>query len=515
MFIGSWEDVSDYSTISVIVNTNVASATSGLQMQFSIDQTTVDWQQSLMIQTGGDVGVVTVAARYFRILYTNGASAQSTFRVQSIYTYYLSSPPQATLGDTISDTSLVALNRSILTGKTTNGTYINTKLFVDGGIAIDATKSVFGNLLVDEPFPVVQKEFSYTLNTQMISTTITGSGTVTQGSSFANIASGAATNSSALLTSKRTLRYRPGQGVRTTFGCIFGTAVAGNTQIAGVGNGNDGLFFGYNGTTFGILYQNAGVQTWINKTSWNIDKMDGTGLSGVNLDPTKGNVYLVQFQWHGFGTIRFWIEETTTGRFHEVHRIQYANANTVASIANPYFSFYAQSANTTNNTNIIMRLSAFASMNEGIAKTLGPRFGVDNSKSLNSSSNNALVTIRVKTTFNSITNKIAIHLRDISASTDARQAVVTFVRNATLGGVPSFNDVNTNDSVVQFDTAATSVTGGVILFTICLGTSTGTNQQFQIFDVTLDAGDTITAAARIPTNSATNVSASMNWVEDQ
>jgi hypothetical protein len=515
VFTGAWEDVSDYGTVTVLINANTLATTNGLKLQFSSDQSTVDFEHGISIQAGGDLGVCSVVGRYFRVVVTNGAASQSTLRVQTIYTYYLSVQPQVTLSDSISDDAVVGISRNVLTGKTTNGKYINTKVFPDGGIAIDATKTVFGNLLVDEPFPVLQKEFSYTLNTQVVSTTTTGSGTVTQATSFANIASGAAINSSAQLVSKRTIRYRPGQGSRTTFGCIFAAGAAGNTQIAGIGNPTDGLFFGFNGTSFGILHRNNTVETWIPKTTWNIDKMDGTGLSGVNLDVTKGNVYLIQFQWHGFGTIRFWIEETTTGRFHEVHRIQYANANTTASMSIPYFTFLAQSVNTTNNTNQIIKLTAFSSLNEGIARMLGPRFGVDNSKTLSATSNTAILSIRNRTTFNSLTNRISIHLRDLSASTDTRQAVVSFIRNTTLGGVPSWTNVNTSDSVIEFDTAATTATGGVVLFSICLGTSTGTNQQFQIYDITLEPGDTITACARIPANSNTVVSVAFNWVEDQ
>ena len=79
----------------------------------------------------------------------------------------------------------------------------------------------------------------------------------------------------------------------------------------------------------------ATTETTIAQTAWSEDKMAGAGSSGMTLDPTKGNVYQIQYQWLGFGQIVFSLEDQATGDIVVVHRITYTNQNTIPSIANP------------------------------------------------------------------------------------------------------------------------------------------------------------------------------------
>ena len=58
--------------------------------------------------------------------------------------------------------------------------------------------------------------------------------------------------------SNRTLIYRAGQGVSSRFTAVFGPPEEGNVQLAGIGNQVSGLFFGYNGTSFGVMHRSSG-----------------------------------------------------------------------------------------------------------------------------------------------------------------------------------------------------------------------------------------------------------------
>ena len=63
------------------------------------------------------------------------------------------------------------------------------------------------------------------------------------------------------------------------------------------------------------------TNNFIPSSSFNIDKLDGTGPSRLILDPQKGNVYQIGFQYLGFGNAKFQIEDPETGnliRFHEL-----------------------------------------------------------------------------------------------------------------------------------------------------------------------------------------------------
>lgn len=89
VFTGTSEEVYTYSSASVYVFSNVASATDGLSIQQSSDGTNWDvldvFTNPAMTAGQGKTFGVQITGRYFRIVYTNGATLQTTFRLQTIF----------------------------------------------------------------------------------------------------------------------------------------------------------------------------------------------------------------------------------------------------------------------------------------------------------------------------------------------------------------------------------------------------------------------------------------------
>lgn len=83
-FIGSTVDISAYGSVSVSVFTSHASATDGFVVQQSIDGTNWDFTDSYTVSAGQTKINVPRQAQYFRMSYTNGATATTTFRLQTI-----------------------------------------------------------------------------------------------------------------------------------------------------------------------------------------------------------------------------------------------------------------------------------------------------------------------------------------------------------------------------------------------------------------------------------------------
>lgn len=79
----------------------------------------------------------------------------------------------------------------------------------------------------------------------------------------------------------------------------------------------------------------ANVETWVYQNDFNIDKLDGTGPSGVNLDPTKLNVWQINFRWLGAGEMRFAVEDPDNGDMIFFHHIHYSNRETTVHLDNP------------------------------------------------------------------------------------------------------------------------------------------------------------------------------------
>lgn len=145
------------------------------------------------------------------------------------------------------------------------------------------------------------------------------------------------------IQSLRHVRYAP--GISTLMRFTFNATVAQANQTVRVGmftdqgtfpsNAGDGLYFELVGTAAYVTRRyltggGVGAVEQVAQASWNMDKMDGTGASGVNLDWTKTQHLVIEYQWLGVGTVRFGWE---TGGAGVIWCHEYVSVN---SLAVPY-----------------------------------------------------------------------------------------------------------------------------------------------------------------------------------
>jgi len=378
--------------------------------------------------------------------------------------------------------------------------------------AVFSNADAFGNLTTSSLLPRIQLQFPYNINTDEVSTSTTGSGTVTHSTPFAVLSTTAAINSSASFTSKNNLHYKTGEGGLCLFTAIYTPGVSGSIQEAGLGDSVNSLNFCFNNSTFGINRRSNSVDNFIAQSAWNKDKMDGSGASGMTLDPTKGNVYKIQYQWLGFGELNFYIENPNTGRFAWVHSIQYANSNTSTSLLNPSMPLYAKVANTSNDSNISLKVPSMAAFVEGALVDLGLINSISNSKSAITTETNIL-TIKNNATFNSILNRKSVTPLFLS-STNTGIADVTYrlKLNATLGGAPSFTNISTNTSVVSYDVAGTTVTGGRQVAIFFSQGNTNAQIDLKNIPIIMNNSDTLTVSAT-SSGAAISPSVALTWTE--
>ena len=85
VFTGTSENVADYAEVRIVVFTDQVSATDGLSVQQSPDGTNWDIIDTLTVpaSTGKTYGFG-ISARFYRIVYTNGGTANTVFRLQSV-----------------------------------------------------------------------------------------------------------------------------------------------------------------------------------------------------------------------------------------------------------------------------------------------------------------------------------------------------------------------------------------------------------------------------------------------
>lgn len=85
----------------------------------------------------------------------------------------------------------------------------------------------------------------------------------------------------------------------------------------------------YRGATADYVVISRTVDTRIPQSQWNIDKCDGTGPSGFNLDLTKMQMFYIDYSWYGAGFIR-WGFRGPTGDIIYCHKSPNNNVNTEA-----------------------------------------------------------------------------------------------------------------------------------------------------------------------------------------
>lgn len=389
-------------------------------------------------------------------------------------------------------------------------------------------KTAFGELLTAQTTTLVHLHFDYNINTEITLTSTQNTGTVTQNTNTALLQTGTTTSSYAHIRSKRYASYSPGIGIDCRFTARFASTVGSSGYtIIGIGDSDtlstvkprDGYFIGYDFQTtassnFYVFRYQDGNQTSINQTAFSLDKLDGTGPTGINMltSLTRINVFRICFQWLSAGCIRFEIENPNTGLFEIFHEIQYANTSSTVSANNPSFRFFATTSNFLTAVNQTLTIPCATIMMQGNNwLTSGLTFSRSNSKNISTETN--ILTIRNKTTYASKVNRTVVKIKSISFASDGTKGFIfRCYLNTTLGGVPTYTDNSTNTSCIDYDTAGTTITGGRQLLSFAISKADNNSIDVDNKYIYIYPGDIFTLSAQTAT--AGDAFASVVWSED-
>ena len=89
------------------------------------------------------------------------------------------------------------------------------------------------------------------------------------------------------------------------------------------------IFPDYRGPTANNIPVTKTVETEWNQSDWNIDRCDGSGKTGYTLDPTKMQMFYMDYSWYGAGFVR-WGFRALNGDVIYAHKIPNNNQNTEA-----------------------------------------------------------------------------------------------------------------------------------------------------------------------------------------
>jgi hypothetical protein len=166
-------------------------------------------------------------------------------------------------------------------------------------------------LLVTNPETVFFNTFQYGVETDVWESSATSGGTATHSAllSAVDMAVTSTAGSQIIRQTLNTMRYIPGRAASLAFAVRYETPVVGIRRRVGLFNGTDGFYFEDNGGDYAcsIVSSTSGstVTTRVARASWNGDKLDGTGPSGITADPTAQQLINMKYEWYGAGQIVF------------------------------------------------------------------------------------------------------------------------------------------------------------------------------------------------------------------
>ena len=141
VFTGAAVEITDFAAINVSVFSDVASATDGLEMQFSPDGT--NWDHIHVYSVSANISYSYNQAsemKFFRIKYTNGGTAQSFFRLQVILKVENVMPSRYTVEQAVRGGQLADIVKGVIYGETTGGGggYVAVKVNPSGALTVEA-----------------------------------------------------------------------------------------------------------------------------------------------------------------------------------------------------------------------------------------------------------------------------------------------------------------------------------------------------------------------------------------
>lgn len=375
--------------------------------------------------------------------------------------------------------------------------------------------SAFGEMLVAQLKPEAAWRFDYGVNTRMVRAVTANGGTVTMDGNRALLQTSAANNGSARIETLRRLRYLPGLGGLVRITGVFDTPKASSQQFIGIGDTSDRLFFGYNGLEFGCGLRRGGTDTFIAQSAWN-----GKPLT---FNPAYGNIFQIRFQWLGYGYLRFYLLDPhdQAGGYHLAHVIRWPNTSPNVHLLNPTLPLFAEVINAGNASNLSLytpsALAAVEGQPEAGAHPLNVPNSFDASATFSNTSNNHLLTIRNKSTFGAITNRVPVQINSITfarGSAGAASSTVRIYRNATTAGTRTYVDVDATNSPVDTSVTTTTISSAnperryTVTSTVTLVTL-----QFKPGELVLDPGDAISLGVLNASNAGTDHVTTVNWEE--
>jgi hypothetical protein len=204
----------------------------------------------------------------------------------------------------------------------------------------------------------------------------------------------------------------------------------------------------------------SAVDNMVAQSAWSKDHMDGTGPSGITLDFTKTQIFFIDFEWLGVGTVRFGF--VVDGFPIYVHHAHNANQNALVYMRMPNLPVRYEIEN--DGTGVASTLGHISTsvISEGGSEDNGVlRYGSTAGTHVDATADGtayAVFGLRLKSThIGAVVKLVAASISETAGNNNVEWFIA---HNPTVAGTPTWS--NETNSAVQYFTGATAntVTGG-------------------------------------------------------
>lgn len=292
----------------------------------------------------------------------------------------------------------------------------------------------------------------------------------------------------------------------------------GITRRMGLFDDNNGLFLEDAEGTYRFVRRTSvtgsPVDNGVAQSSWNVDKMDGTGQSGITIDFSKAQILVIDFEWLGTGRAR--VGFNVDGVTHYAH--EFLNANNLSQVymSTPNLPFRYEIDNDGNGAASTLEHICVSLISEGGIEELGILRHADSGSigTLATGSTYALLGLRLNS--NKLDGIVKLESLSVLSASVNDKAHWELKWKPTVASVFTYASILNGVVDVASGASGNTVTGGYDMdggyFTTALPVGSTTPNALRIGSAIDGTADEVILTCTPITNNIT-VEASMTWRE--
>ena len=287
-----------------------------------------------------------------------------------------------------------------------------------------------------------------------------------------------------------------------------GATVLGHLELSEVVAGA----FAYSSATSTGTWANVAVgaeptQVFYPQGEWNRNTLP-------TLKQAKLNVYQINYQYLGAGTVHFAVEDPKTGAFTLVHTIEWPNANTEPSLGNPSFRIGWAAKSTGSTTDLGVRGASAMAAQQGIDGNTIRSETADANQTV-TTVEQSHITFRPRHIFGGIHNHGETAPIVVNVANDGSKACIVRVYGGLqITGQQNFAYVDEANSLMEISTVQSPISGTPVPF-VSFPVAKGGDKSFDLtaLGIAGHEGDMFTVTTQMESGAAAVVSVSTLWKE--